>query len=541
MSEEEEEFSHDEPLLDSSNEKVAKFTVRKEASEMWGLAWPLIISFGARMIMASTDYSFVGHITNTTHPGAKYKPADYLAASTLSDMVVGIISIPPLAFNQVLNPLVSQAMGAKNYKLAGIWLQCSMFWLALTSLPFLAGFLYVGQILHLLGFSQDLCDLAGQYARWSMFWPIPNGWYQCLRYYFQAQSISRPAMYNNVFFIFVNILLNWVCVFGGPFRYTNTWNGFGFKGAAISISFSRCLQPFTYWLYMFCYRKEHLKTWPGWTWAFLRRDRLRRFMEQSLPKVGTMIFQATVYQSTTLMIGQLGKLAVSSSSAIDAINIVWSGAIGVTASMLAEIRVGYYLGAGKPQIAKKICYMIFIAITIFSVIGSVIFLPLQNKIMAIITSDVDVQQNAARLLPAVIIATYLSFLVEINTGGVFSGQGRNKLATILSFAFELPASIGSVALVVFYFHKNIYTIYWVNCIVNGTEMIVTMVLFSLSNWSRYAREARIRQEVNDNISEDTPEMSLNAPTIITSKITSNSVNHVDQNGSLNSEKPMARR
>ena len=86
--------------------------------------------------MASTDSSFVGHITNTSGvPGdpafgdvgsgdtsvteVVYSPEEYLAAASLSDMVCGILIVPPLAFNQVLNALVGQALGSDNPKMAG--------------------------------------------------------------------------------------------------------------------------------------------------------------------------------------------------------------------------------------------------------------------------------------------------------------------------------------------------------------------------------------------------------------------------------------
>ena len=61
-------------------------------------------------------------------------------------------------------------------------------------------------------------------------------------------------------FLFINAALNWIFVFGGPFRRfaaTNHWKGLGFVGAAVSLSCSRCLQPLTYFLYMFVYKKAH--------------------------------------------------------------------------------------------------------------------------------------------------------------------------------------------------------------------------------------------------------------------------------------------
>ena len=38
--------------------------------------------------------------------------------------------------------------------------------------------LEVAPMLRLLGFSEELCQLSGNYAMYNVFWPIPNGWYQ---------------------------------------------------------------------------------------------------------------------------------------------------------------------------------------------------------------------------------------------------------------------------------------------------------------------------------------------------------------------------
>ena len=66
----------------------------------------------------------------------------------------------------------------------------------------------------------------------------------------------------------------------------------------MSISASRCLQPLTYYLYMFAYRKAHAETWPGLSCAFLRRERVRAFLVQSLPLIGTLVFQSVSGQVT---------------------------------------------------------------------------------------------------------------------------------------------------------------------------------------------------------------------------------------------------
>ena len=287
------------PLLEeeecASREPAVGFNLRAELWVMFNLGWPMVVSFICRIGMASTDTSFVGHIPNATSGymiDEVHTTEEYLAAASLSDMVVNILIVPPLAFNQVLNALVGQALGSGNKTMAGTWLQLSVFFLSTSYVPFMVlQYFFVPDVLLLLGFSHAISELAGVYARWNLFWPIPNGIYQCMRFYFQAQGLPRPAMYNNLFFLLVNGLLNWLFVFGGPFQYLpvghGRWHGFGFVGAAMSISASRCLQPLTYFLYMFCWRKAHLATWPGLTLAFLRRDRVKSFLLQALRLIGT--------------------------------------------------------------------------------------------------------------------------------------------------------------------------------------------------------------------------------------------------------------
>ena len=98
------------------------FTLKSELWTMFMLGWPMVISFVCRIAMASTDTAFVGHLNNQT-VGAffdrAYTGEEYLAAASLSDMVVNVLIVPPLAFNQVLNALVGQAIGAGHNMLAG--------------------------------------------------------------------------------------------------------------------------------------------------------------------------------------------------------------------------------------------------------------------------------------------------------------------------------------------------------------------------------------------------------------------------------------
>merc|ERR1719203_2207250 len=199
-------------------------------------------------------------------------------------------------------------------------------------------------------------------------------------------------------FLFVNAVLNWIFVFGGPFYNWFGWEGFGFVGAAMSLSCSRSLQPLAYWLYMFVWKKAHLETWPGWTRAFLGKQRQKAFLGQSLPQVGTLILQATMNQSTTLMIAQLGPLAIASSSAATGITQIFTGGLSTTCTATAGIRVGYHLGQGNWKAAKQAAMLVFYfsAGTVLCI--AAFLLPLRHQAAAIMTSDPKVAGLASMLL-----------------------------------------------------------------------------------------------------------------------------------------------
>ena len=469
---------------------AAPFTLRGEAAAIWALGWPMGVSYFCRMAMASTDSVMVGH-----YAGGDHAPGEYLAASALSDMITTLMVVPPLAFNQVLNALCGQAVGAGAPKMAGVWLQQSVFWLGVTMCPLLIGFFFVRDILRALGFSETICALAGTYARWNVFWPIPNGWYQCMRFYFQSVGEPRPAMWNSVAFLFVNALLNWIFVFGGPFRHSslfNNWRGLGFVGAAVSLSLSRTLQPLVYWLYMFRWRRAHARFWPdgGWRAAEHTSARTREYLSQAVPLVGTLVFSAIVGQSTTLLVSRLGVDAVAATTAVSTATVIWAGAVNAMFSMVIAVRVGFHLGRGDGDAARKSFWLSTAAVCAFlaAVIGTVV--PFKHAVVGLTTSDRKVVLDAARVLPAALAATALGVLNSLCTGGVFSGQGRQALVATLSFFVDIPLSVGGVAVVVLAFKKStLLNVYEYQAGAALLELIIAYAFVGASDWKKHARDA----------------------------------------------------
>lgn len=319
---------------------------------------------------------------------------------------------------------------------------------------------------------------------------VPNGLYQCMRFYFQAQGLPRPAMYNNIVFLFINGLLNYFFVFGGPFR----WKGLGFIGAAISLSISRTMQSVVYFCYMFLYKRHHLNTWPGLSWEIHTWARTAEFLRQSVPNIGTLLFQSAASQATTLLVGKLGELSIAASSALSTVTLPWSGTMSATTGMISSIRVGYHLGRGKPAAARHCTFLVLGTITAFCAVMSVAFVMFPQKLVSVATSDSKVLAMSKSLIPAMLVSNYLGLVVGNITSGVFGGMGRPLIATILSFGLELPLSIGGVGIYIFFFHGTLLGVYWLQAATSAVEAVIVMWILLRSDWQKCADEARARQE-----------------------------------------------
>eukprot|EP00931_Biecheleriopsis_adriatica_P108278 TRINITY_DN82600_c0_g1_i1.p1 TRINITY_DN82600_c0_g1~~TRINITY_DN82600_c0_g1_i1.p1 ORF type:complete len:593 (-),score=93.64 TRINITY_DN82600_c0_g1_i1:72-1796(-) len=535
--------ARDTPLIveQSEQDRVLRFC-KDELKAMLALGWPIAVSMFCRFAMFSMDAAFVGHITRTHPTGAAITPPralnvlglvpaegatlwtaemsstmlsgvsshgqkEYLAAASLSDMLTSLLVVPLLALAFGLQPLVAQSMGSGNLKMAGTWLQLSLFCVTLATIPSLVAFFFVGDLLHALDFDPEVCDLAGTYAKFSSIWVIPNSWYVAMRFYFQAQGKARPAMYCGIAFVLMNAILLWVLVFGGPGG--GSWwvpGGLGFIGAAISISSSRCIQCFVYWLYMFVWKAAHQPTWPGFSCSFLQTKHLRPYLAQVLPQVGTMLLQFFINQSTALLVARLGVLQVAASSAATQATMPLTLCLLGTFSALGAIRVGMKLGKGDATAARHTAWLCIGSGISMTMAVAVVILPLRHLAMSLMTSDSQVQQLAAELMTPIMLNFLAAGIVQTGTGGILASQGRTTLSTVLAVFFELPLSLGSIATLVLVFHADVRLVYWVQASVSMLEALVVVFIVSRSDWERYAREAQARNQRSQEQQEEAEEV-----------------------------------
>ena len=241
-------------------------------------------------------------------------------------------------------------------------------------------------------------------------------------------------------------------------------------------------------------------------------ERTTEFMKQSLPNLGTLLFSVISSQATTVLVGRLGERAIAASAALSTVTIPWNGTMSATTWTISGVRVGYHLGRGDGAAAQKTAWMVLHFISIVMVVVTVFFVPFRHAILSVATDDQDVLSLSILLIPAMLLSTWLNLLVGNITSGVFSGMGRPIIATILSFGFELPMSIGGVAIYILVFHGNLIGVYWWSAISGAIELLVVLSVLFASDWKYWALEAQRRQEARpattSNSSDDNDEAQL---------------------------------
>merc|ERR1719281_2275310 len=68
--------------------------------------------------------------------------------------------------------------------------------------------------------------------------------------------------------------------------------------------------------------------------------------------------------------------------------------------------------------------------------------------------------------------------------------------------FELPVSLGSIAILVFVFNADLQTVYWGQAVASIVEVAVVLAILQRSNWALYAKEAQQRQGAGKEASDD---------------------------------------
>lgn len=228
----------------------------KRGREVMAFAWPNALTYLVQNAIQTGSSLFVGHLGK-----------GYMGAATLANMMCNLTG-NSVAFGlaSALDPLCSQAVGAKQWRLVGLQAQRAMFILTACCLPLALIWMQTEQMLLWMGMDREVSALAGGYAHRLIIGMWPAFIFEILKRWLQAQKVVWPVVVSAFFTAILNVVNCYVFIykldmgFYGA-AYSNVianWLLMFFLGAISYLRYRHTLRFRT--LLSIAYHKQDLRT-----------------------------------------------------------------------------------------------------------------------------------------------------------------------------------------------------------------------------------------------------------------------------------------
>jgi len=398
-------------------------TTKEHFSITFNLAYPVMLSQLGQVLVGVADSMMVGQLG-----------AVPLAASSLANSIFFVVLMFGMGVSMGITPLVSKADGrGKKKRISklfqhGLWLNIATS-VALTIL--LIGF---GEILYFLDQPDQVVDQAIPYLWVITASLFPFMIFQTFKQFAEGLAHTRQAMFITIFCNVINIILNWILIFGKL--------GFpelGLMGAGYATLISRILMPIMMGWYVLNSRRYQMFDLSLRLKSFSRLL-FGRIMNIGLPTGFQYIFEVSAFSAAAIMMGWIGVNALAAHQiALNLAAISYMMASGL--STAGMIRVGNQIGRGDMKTMREAGMMVFKMVLVFMSMSAIIFVLGRFFLPSLYIDDAEVISLAGTLL--VIAGLFqLSDGAQVVGLGVLRGMEDVRVPTIVTllayWVFGLP-------------------------------------------------------------------------------------------------------
>lgn len=271
--------------------------------------------------------------------------------------------------------------------------------------------------------------------------------------YFSGQGVTFPVLIGNLIATIVNLLLDFVLIFG-KFGFPRM----GIRGAAIATNIS-FFSIFLFYIFLISQNK-YKNSAPFFNKWHFDKELFFRFLKFGFP-VGIQFFiEMAGYSLFLLIVGKIGIDALTSTTiAFNINNFAFMPMLGI--SLAVSVMVGQSIGRGEPSIGEKATYNgLKISLTYIIVVCSFyIFCPSFFLRLFHLDENADLKVIGENV---VVLLRYVSFYSLFDTLNLtFSGALRgssdtrfitNVILILSTFVLIIPTSVS-----VIFFNGNIFT------------------------------------------------------------------------------------
>ncbi|MDC1432504.1 MATE family efflux transporter [Polaribacter sp.] len=389
----------------------------------WKLAAPVMLGMLGHTFVSFVDNIMVGQIGTAE-----------LAAVSLGNSFIFIAMSVGIGFSTAITPLVAEADSADNFDQAKSTFKHGLFLCTVLGIVLFLGVFFAKPLMYLMKQPEEVVELAIPYLDLAAFSLIPLIVFQALKQFSDGMSMTRYPMYATLIANIVNVILNYLLIFG-KFGLPEL----GIVGAAYGTVISRFIMlAYLWWLLANKERTKVLVT--NIKFFVLEKLMLQKLINLGAPSAMQMLFEVAIFTAAIWLSGLLGKNAQAANQiALNLSTMTFMVAMGL--SVASMIRVGNQKGLQKFKELRRIAFSIFLLGILLAIFFGTVFF-LFHKSLPKIYVDFTDATNYADNLEVVSIASQLllaaaifqiSDTIQVVVLGALRGLQDVKIPTIITF------------------------------------------------------------------------------------------------------------
>ncbi len=387
------------------------------------LATPVILGMLGHQVVALVDNIMVGQLGSAE-----------LAAVSLGNSFMFVAMSLGVGFSTAITPLVAEADGAGNRERGKSSFKHGLFLCIVLGLALFAVVMFAKPLMYVMKQPPEVVDLAMPYLTLVAASLVPLIIFQGFKQFSDGLSMTRFPMYATIVANLVNVLLNYMFIFG-KFGAPEL----GVVGAAIGTLVSRVVMVGYLWYLLS--RKEKSRYFVTNIKIFtLSKAMLKKLLNLGFPSAMQMFFEVGIFTSAVWLSGILGKNPQAANQiALNLASMTFMVAMGF--SVAAMIRVGNQKGLRNFRELRRVAISIGLLTSILALVFAVFFILFNESLpkifldydsVADFADNVEVVTIAAQLL---IIAAIFQFTdaLQVVALGALRGMQDVKIPTVITF------------------------------------------------------------------------------------------------------------
>ena len=389
----------------------------------WKLAAPVMLGMLGHTFVSFIDNIMVGQIGTAE-----------LAAVSLGNSFMFIAMSIGIGFSTAITPLIAEADSANNLQQARSTYKHGLFLCTVLGILMFLVVFFSKPLMHLMQQPEEVVALAIPYLDLVAFSLIPLIIFQAIKQFSDGMSMTKYPMYATLLANIVNVVLNYLLIFG-KFGFPEM----GIVGAAYGTLASRIIMVIYLWV-LLRYKKRSAQIVKDIKFFVLDVLMIKRIINLGSLSAMQMFFEVAIFTAAIWLSGLLGKNPQAANQiALNLSSMTFMVAMGL--SVASMIRVGNQKGLQNYKELRRIAFSIFLLGILFATFFALLFF-IFPKSLPHIYLDLSDTENYVDNMEVLSIASNLllaaaffqiSDSIQVVVLGALRGLQDVKIPTILTF------------------------------------------------------------------------------------------------------------